>query len=211
MKKIVVIASTGGAVLSKVLHLASIKKSIFMVVSDRQCGALDVAQKFGIDTKILSAKNGKEFSLKLVDFFEDEDIDYFLSFYTRILTEDLLNTYKDKVLNFHPSILPACPGLDGFGDTVKSGSKFIGSTLHFVDTGIDTGIPLIQSSFPYQPFLTLEENRHRVFVQQCKIFIQFTEWVNENRVKGYSILESKYGLSEFAPNLDSNLAIEFDC
>ncbi|WP_201527694.1 phosphoribosylglycinamide formyltransferase [Psychrobacter frigidicola] len=211
MKKIVIIASTGGSVLSKVLHLPSIQNSIFMVVSDRQCTALDVAQKFGVDTKILSAKSGKEFSIKLVDFFKDKDVSYFLSFYTRIFTEELLNTYEDKVLNFHPSILPACPGTDGFGDTVRSGAKFIGSTLHFVDLGIDTGMPLIQSSFPYQPSLTLKQNRHRVFIQQCKIFIQFIEWDNQNRIKDCSVLESKYELSEFVPNLDSNLAIEFDC
>lgn len=210
MKKIVIIISTGGSVLSKVLHLPSIKKSVFMVVSDRQCAALDLAQKFGIDTKVLNAKNGKDFSIKLVDFFKNDDIDYFLSFYTKIFTEEFLSNYKNKVLNFHPSILPACPGKDGFGDTIKSGSKFIGSTLHFVDLDIDTGLPLMQSSFPYQPFLKLEENRHRVFVQQCKIFIQFVEWVNQDRVKNSYVLESKYEQSEFLPNLDSILAIEFN-
>lgn len=210
MKKIVVIVSTGGSVLSKVLHLSSIRKSIFMVVSDRHCAALDLAQKFGIDTKVLDAKNGQEFSIKLVDFFKDDNVDYFLSFYTKIFTEVLLNNYKNRVLNFHPSILPACPGKDGFGDTIKFGSKFIGSTLHFVDSGIDTGLPLIQSSFPYQPFLKLEENRHRVFIQQCKIFIQFVEWANQNRVKSFYVLDSKYEQSEFSPNLDSILAIEFN-
>ena len=44
-----------------------------------------------------------------------------------------------QVINFHPSILPACPGMNGFEDTIESGAMHVGSTVHFVDTGIDTG------------------------------------------------------------------------
>jgi len=159
---------------------------------------------------VFSEKTAAQFSNVLIDYFKDESINYFLSFYTKLFSAAFVNYFPNKILNFHPSILPACPGLDGFGDTIRSKSKFIGSTLHFVDKGCDTGLPIIQSSFPYQPHLSIEKNRHIVFVQQCKIFIQFIEWVNQDRIVDGNILNAKFILTEFSPNLDSVDALEFN-
>ncbi|MDA1381029.1 formyltransferase family protein [Plesiomonas shigelloides subsp. oncorhynchi] len=72
----------------------------------------------------------------------------FISFYTRLLSDVFLKAHPHRVINFHPSILPACPGMDGFGDTLKSGALFIGSTVHFIDEGMDTGKPILQAAFP---------------------------------------------------------------
>lgn len=210
MKKIIVIASTGGGILSKVLSVPSVRESIAMVVSDRQCGALNVAERFKIPNLILESKTGVEFCEKLIDRFDEKSFDSVISFYTRLLSSSFLSKFDGKVLNMHPSVLPACPGLDGFGDTVKSGSKFIGATLHFVDEGVDTGKPLMQSIYPYLPNKTVEENRHRVFVQQCKMFIQFVEWLNSGRIAEEQVNDAHYEFSEFIPNLDSEIAKSFD-
>ncbi|MBD3843021.1 MAG: hypothetical protein IE909_14300 [Campylobacterales bacterium] len=155
------------------------------------------------------SNNGSYFSKKLSEQLEFDSGCFFVSFYTRLLSSNFLNKYENRVLNFHPSILPACRSMDGFGDTVKSGSRFIGSTVHFVDEGIDTGKPLIQSCYPFQSDLSLNMNRHRVFVQQCKMLIQLVEWLNDGRIVGTNILDAKYEFSEFVPNLDSDIAINF--
>lgn len=209
MKKIVVIASTSGSVLSKVLRLEEVKTSIYMVVSDRNCGAIQVAKSNGLKTAIFNSKTGRDFSDKLIEFFREDKIDAFLSFYTRLLSLDFLNTFPSKVYNFHPSILPAHPGNSGFCDTIKSESKFIGSTLHLVDEGIDTGKPLIQSVFPYNPNISIRENRHIIFVQQCKILIQFIIWLNQNRIQKNIVKDASYLFEEFSPNLEHNLAKYF--
>lgn len=210
MKKIVIIASTSGSVLSKVLELEQIRSSIYMVISDQDCGAIEVAKKLNIQNHIIPCSSGKEFSSNLVSFFKNEDIDIFISFYTRIFSSIFLNKYPNKVFNFHPSLLPACKGKDGFGQTVRSGSKFMGSTLHIVDEGIDTGKPVIQSIHPIMPSLTFDENRHIIFIQQCKIFIQFILWLNQNRVINGDIKDGSYRLEEFIPNLESSLALNFN-
>ena len=77
---------------------------------------------------------------------------------------------------------------------------------------MDTGRPIIQAAAPYNSNLSLEANRHRVFVQQCKMLIQIIVWLNEDRlvldgsrfVKG-----ANYEFSEFSPNLEALEAQEF--
>ena len=209
MKNIVIIASTSGSVLSKVLNLDEVRASIYMVVSDRCCGAIELADSHGLKTAVLTSNSGKEFSAKLIDFFKDDKVDVFLSLYTKLFSVDFLIKYPSRVYNFHPSILPACPGMDGFGDTIKSGSKFFGSTLHLVDEGVDTGTPLIQSVYPFNPNISVKENRHIIFVQQCKIFIQFVVWLNQERIDKSTVKDANYFFEEFAPNLESDVAKSF--
>lgn len=91
---------------------------------------------------------------------------------------------------------------------------FIGSTVHLVDAGIDSGVPLLQGSRPNDHTALLAERRHRVFVQQCKSLIQIIKWYEQGRVcheDGKFYIEGAcYEISEFSPNLDFSEAIDFD-
>ena len=107
MKKIVIIASTSGSILSKTLVFSEIKEHIFEVISDRYCGAIEYAKKNGIKTKVLLSYTGLEFSNKLLEYFKNKKVDCFLSFYTRIFAGDFLTYYFNRIYNFHPSLLPA--------------------------------------------------------------------------------------------------------
>jgi phosphoribosylglycinamide formyltransferase-1 len=210
MKKIVIIASTSGSILSKTLVFSEIKEHIFEVISDRYCGAIEYAKKNGIKTKVLLSYTGLEFSNKLLEYFRNKKVDCFLSFYTRIFAGDFLTYYFNRIYNFHPSLLPASPGKDGFGDTLKSGCKFFGSTLHLVDANIDTGLPVMQSVHPFQPSLTINQNRNLLFIQQCKIFIQFILWFSKGRIKEETVIGAQYLFNEFVPNLEDDLALNFN-
>lgn len=207
MKKVVVITSTDGSVLSAVI--SNIKDSMFCVVSDRECVAIDIAKRHNIKTIVIPCNNGEEFSHELCNTFAKSDIDLFVSFYTRLFKKSFLEYAKDRLVNFHPSILPACPGMDGFGESVRHGCYFIGSTVHLVDESIDAGKPVMQAAIPYNPNLSLAQNRHKIFVQQCKQFIQLIEWLNDGRINGNLVTGASYELSEFSPNLDSSAAISF--
>lgn len=211
-KKIVFICSTSGSVISRVLpYLRKAKFSYvdFIIISDRDCGVIQVAKENGIKYKIFESSSGREFSNMITEFFQNQKIDLFISFYTRLLAEPFISFYEGKIVNFHPSLLPACPGLDGFGDTIKSGSKFIGSTVHLVEHSADTGLPIIQAVFPYNPAKSIVSNRHVIFIQQCKMLIQLIEWVCEDRLVDSNVKDVNYNPEEFAPNLDSTLALEF--
>lgn len=207
-KIIIVIASTNGAVFDRAMGVSECKKNISMLVSDRHCGAVESAIRHGIPVKVLESSSGEQFSHALYDFFHNREVDYFISSYTRIFSGRFLDKYQGKIINFHPALLPACPGLDGFGDTVRSGCKFIGSTVHFVDRGVDTGKPILQAVTPYDPNATLEENRHKVYLQLCKMFVQTVDWLVNERVGDDGVIAGGYHPSEFIPNLENETALQ---
>lgn len=216
MIRVAVIASTSGSVLSKTIEVPYVKDRIVTVISDRDCGAIDIAKRFAIRSIVYNTNNAYDFSNYISDFFLKESPDLLISFYTKLFRGNLLNVAKWKIINFHPSILPACPGQDGFEDTIRSGSRFIGGTVHYVDGGIDTGRPIIQSAIPFDPNLKLPLNRHRLFVSQCKMLIQTINWFERGVVKisdaGDVFVEgASYDIGEFSPNIDFEIANSFNC
>lgn len=203
----VVIASTGGAVLENLLNNKFFRDRIRCVVSDRECGAINVANKFGVQNKILYAADGLGFSNLLLNEFCSCVPDLFVSFYTKLFRGEFISFAKYRLVNMHPSILPAFPGNDGFGGAIRYGAKFIGATIHVVDEGMDTGFPIIQSSIPLNPKLLESEVRHLIFQQQCKMLLQLIAWVDQKRLhfncSGQPVVAgAKYELGEFSPNLD---------
>lgn len=206
--KIVFICSTNASVVKHALQSGLLNGFDIEFVSDRYCGAIEFAKEKGFAYRVLKAMSGKEFSILLSRTYGAANI-LFISFYTRLLTAPFLAENERSLINFHPSILPACPGMDGFGDTIKSGSMFVGSTVHFIDSGVDTGYPILQGAFPKDPNIGIENVRHRVFLQQVISLIQVINWFNLGRIRNeenYSIvLDAEYELSEFSPNLDLNL------
>lgn len=214
MIRVAVIASTGGAVYKAAARTAFVRERIALVVSDRECGAIDAARDFGHRSAILPYPGGIAFSDAVLDMLEEAEIGLALSFYTRLFRGRLLESYYGRLVNFHPSILPAAPGVDGFGDTIRSGSRFIGSTVHLVDEGVDTGRPVLQAACPNDPALPLARRRHRIFQQQCQSLIQTIAWFESGRVQRVdgevAIRDAGYAISEFSPNLDCPEAIAFD-
>jgi folate-dependent phosphoribosylglycinamide formyltransferase PurN len=212
--RIVILISTGGGVISKLLEMDYFKEKICEVISDRECGAINIAKEFGIKSTVLPSSNGNEFSEKLLKYINISKTDLFISFYTKLFNKNFVNAAKNKIINLHPSILPSFSGTDGFGDTTKSGSKFIGTTIHFVDEGIDTGLPIIQSAIPFNRNKTIEENRHAIFIDQCKTLLQAVKWFEDKRieVKGkiVEILKANYETAIYSPSLDFNAAIKLN-
>ncbi|MDQ0512868.1 phosphoribosylglycinamide formyltransferase [Ancylobacter amanitiformis] len=212
--RVAIVASTSGSVYRFASRVPFVREQIALVVSDRECGALAAARQLGHPTVILPHAGGLAFSDALRELADAQGIDLIVSFYTRLFHGPLLDAYEGRLINFHPSILPACPGRDGFGDTIRAGTRFIGSTVHLVDTGMDTGRPLIQASAPNDPALPLAERRHRVFVQQCRSLVQVIRWYADGRVRldaqGVNVADTRFDLAEFVPNLDCIEAIAFD-
>lgn len=202
---VVLLCSTNGSVFTKYVQdfLPNIE---FHVVSDRECGAVETAKSNGIKHTVFETNSGAEFSSFLAEKFNGDNSTLFISFYTRLLKGRFIEEHSGRIVNFHPSILPACPGQNGFGDTIASGSMFVGSTVHLVDDGLDTGLPLIQAAYPRDPSLDINALRHRVFLQQVVSLAQVIEWYAKDRVVYKNgllqIKGAKYCPSEFSPNLE---------
>ena len=80
----------------------------------------------------------------------------------RLVGEDLLHAYEGRMLNIHPSLLPKYKGLDAIGQAYESGDKVTGSTVHFVDSGMDTGEIIEQQQCDIKPDDTKEDLEERV-------------------------------------------------
>lgn len=93
------------------------------------------------------------FSDYLLDELEKNDIDYCFSFGTCILKGNILEKYKYKIINFHPSILPHFPGLKAIDKAIESNVNIIGNTAHFIDENIDTGPIILQNVVHKEMFL----------------------------------------------------------
>ncbi len=137
-----------------------------LVVTDRECGAANFARKNDIPLVVLDQATHPDFSAALQRILDINQIDYAYFFFKRLLKGELLQRYRHRLLNFHPSLLPACPGLHGFEDTLKSGAILAGSTVHFIDAGMDTGPQIMQT---ITPALGVDAAylRHVIFAQQC--------------------------------------------
>ena len=85
---------------------------------------------------------------------EENEIDYMFSFGSHLLQGELLDHFRNRLINFHPAILPMFPGINALDRAAEQGNAFlIGNTAHFIDEGIDTGSILMQSVIPVKAFL----------------------------------------------------------
>jgi phosphoribosylglycinamide formyltransferase-1 len=210
--KLVFIVSTGGAVLEKVFEHKIVRENTLCVISDRDCGALLKAKNKDVFTILLSTRDRFEFSVKLNERFPDDNLIY-ICFYTKLLANEFLDTRKGYVFNCHPSILPACKGLNGFSDTLNSNSLFVGCTLHEVIPDVDSGRSVIQCALPLDRRLEAAVNRHKVFLLQYYSTLQFIKWVYEGNFtagENWHLKHSHFNESVFSPNLDSDFLKFFD-
>ena len=118
-----------------------------LVVSNRaKAPGLERARRAGITTEVLPHRGFRErakFDLALATLLESYQVDLVvLAGFMRVLGSDFVRRFPKRVLNIHPSLLPAFPGLDAPGQAIAAGVKVSGCTVHFVDEGVDTG-PII--------------------------------------------------------------------
>lgn len=98
---------------------------------------------------------------------------------------DRVNTDREKprIMNIHPALLPAFPGVDGYGDTFRYGCKVGGCTVHFIDYGEDTGPIIGQKAFEILPGETLDEVREKGLRLEWELYPECVRLFAEGRLK----------------------------
>ena len=209
---VVIVASTAGSVMNEVLKNDFFRGLVQAVVVDRECPALEKAQAHGLRTESFIEDDNGRFCDRLLGFLRAEEIDYVFSYYTRFYTKRQRDAYQDRIVNFHPSLLPAFKGMDGFGDNVAYHARFVGNTVEFIDQAMDEGKIIMQTACPLDTNVPLHEVRHRLFVQQCKALLQVARWLSEGRISvdGRKVMIANATFDEglFSPALDFIDAIE---
>ena len=153
---ILVLASTRGSNLRAIaerIDEGALKANIVGVISDRpQAPALEFAQKKGFETRVepLSNPNARdEWNERLLETMNEFKPDLVvLAGFMRILGEGVVDAYKGRIVNIHPSLLPVFPGSDAPEQAIRAGVRIAGCTVHVVDHGVDSGTILAQAAVP---------------------------------------------------------------
>jgi phosphoribosylglycinamide formyltransferase-1 len=128
--------------------------------------ALNRARDAGIPTATFALdchESREERDLVMATWLEDHGADLVvLAGYMHLLTKPFLSRFPERVVNVHPSLLPAFPGAHPIEDALAAGVETTGVTVHLVDDGVDTGPILVQEAVPVEPRETLEERLHAV-------------------------------------------------
>lgn len=165
MKSIAVFASGTGTnfeAIQKAIEDHQLDASIECVVSDhRDAKVVEKARQknievFAFDPKSYPSK--KDYEKEIVTLLDRKKVDLVvLAGYMRLCGEVLLNAYEGKIINIHPSLLPAFKGKDAIGQAIDYGVKVMGVTIHYVDSGMDSGKIIAQRSFDVEEGLSREE------------------------------------------------------
>jgi phosphoribosylglycinamide formyltransferase-1 len=158
---------------------------VVVVVSDHPGAAgLSKAKDRGIETLVIERRGRPraEHDREVVAALRAHKVDLVcLAGYMRVLSREFIEAYPDRILNIHPSLLPAFPGLDAQRQALESGAKFTGCTVHFVDETLDGGRILRQSEdVDIQPDDTVETLSDRILIKEHKLYPEVVSLVLKN-------------------------------
>ncbi|MFA5389308.1 MAG: phosphoribosylglycinamide formyltransferase [Candidatus Omnitrophota bacterium] len=165
-----------------------IKAEIRLVVSDTPgCYALTRAKEAGIKTFIAERQNFKtreDFEAEILGALAKENIGLIvLAGYMRMLSKDFITSYKDKILNIHPALLPSFKGAHAIKDAFEYGVKITGVTVHFVTADMDAGPIIAQSSVKVTEDDTEETLGQAIRAEEHKLYPRVIQLFVEGKLK----------------------------
>lgn len=193
MFKIAVLVSGGGTDLQSIIDAVENKKldvKIEMVIGSRDnIYALERAKKHNIDTFVVSRKEyGEQSSNKILELTKGKVDLIVLAGFLAILDGEILKEFDNRIINIHPSLIPSfCgPGMYGLKvheAVIKSGVKFSGCTVHFVNSEVDGGAILLQEAVPVHFEDDAETLQKRILEKEHVILPEAIKLISEGRVE----------------------------
>lgn len=193
MLKIAVLISGGGSNLASILDKIESgflnKIEVIKVISDRSAKGIELAKSKGIETVILDRKiYGNKLSEKILDTIYDK-VDYIvLAGYLSIIGTELIESFRNKIINIHPSLIPSFSGNGMYGINVhnaaiQKGVKYSGCTVHFVNEEIDGGAIIKQAIVPVYFEDTAESLQKRILKEEHKLLPEVLKLISENMIE----------------------------
>lgn len=163
---------------------------ITLVISDVEDALiLQRAKEMGIKAQYIS---GAPFKTKIdgeaennyIEAIKQSGAQYIvLAGFMRIIKSKLLREFKNRIINIHPSLLPAFPGIHSWEQALDYGAKFAGCTVHFVDEGTDTGPIIIQKAVPILDNDTPKSLHQRIQVQEHIAYPEALQLIAADKLK----------------------------
>ena len=164
-----------------------------VVISNKSTASgLKIARKLGVQTEIVESKGFQgsrwEYDKKIISVLKKYQVTpknglICLAGFMRIISPEFIKKYKNCVLNIHPAILPAFPGLDAQKQAIDHGVKYSGCTVHFADDGVDSGPIIVQAIVKVKDDDTEETLAKRILSKEHKAYSEAVKLIAENKIK----------------------------
>ena len=158
-----------------------------VVISNREDAyGLVRAQKHGVPTEIVDHRkfpSREAFDQHLIERFKDRQVELVvLAGFMRLLSADFVHAFSNRIMNIHPALLPAFPGLHVQRKAVEAGVRFSGCTVHFVNEECDQGPIIIQAVVPVFPDDSEESLSARILKEEHRIYPKAIQLYSEGRL-----------------------------
>ena len=163
-----------------------------VVISNKpNAKGLAIAKKMGIQTEVIESSKYKgkrlQYDKEIISTLKKYKVTpsnglVCLAGFMRIISPYFIKEYKNKILNIHPALLPAFPGLDAQKQAIEFGSKFSGCTVHFVDEGVDTGPIIIQEIVKINNNDTEKSLSKKILVKEHEIYPKAIELFAKKKI-----------------------------
>ena len=163
-----------------------------IVISNKQnARGLLIAKRLGIQTEVIDSRDFKgkrlQYDKKVISVLKKYKVTptnglVCLAGFMRIISPYFIKEYKNKILNIHPAILPAFPGLDAQKQAIDAGAKFSGCTVHFVDEGVDSGPIIIQEIVKISDKDTEKTLSKKILKKEHEIYPKAVEFFAKKKI-----------------------------
>ena len=187
MKRIVILISGRGSNMQAIVE-SKLEATIAAVISNNpEAAGLDFARERGIETAVVNHRMFPDrcaFDVALAEKTASYRPDLVvLAGFMRILTETFIARFSGRIMNIHPSLLPAFPGVDTHRRALAEGVKLHGATVHLVTPELDHGPIVVQAAVPVLPGDTEQALAARVLEQEHRIYPQAIRWFLEDQLE----------------------------
>jgi phosphoribosylglycinamide formyltransferase-1 len=189
--RIVVLASGSGTNLQAILdrlHRGGEGIEVVGVASDKpDAMALERARKAGVETAVFPSAEYEDRGARdtaLGDWAEERAADLVvLAGYMQLLSPEFVGRFRNRMINVHPALLPAFPGIDAVQQAIDHGSKITGVTVHFVDEGVDSGPIILQRPVPIAPSRDWDETEKVIHATEHALLPETIRLIAAGRVR----------------------------
>ncbi len=189
--RIVVLASGSGTNLQAILdrlHRGDEGIEVVGVASDKpDAMALERARKAGVETAVFPSAEYEDRGARdaaLGDWVEERAADLVvLAGYMQLLSPEFVGRFRNRMINVHPALLPAFPGIDAVQQAIDHGSKITGVTVHFVDEGVDSGPIILQRPVPIAPSRDWDETEKVIHATEHALLPETIRLIAAGRVR----------------------------
>jgi phosphoribosylglycinamide formyltransferase 1 len=190
IKKLGILLSGRGSnfeAIAQHIESGELEAEITLVLGNvQEAPGLERARQRGLETLFLASKglDRESYDQQLVAALKARQVDLVcLAGFMRLLSKSFIQAFPHRILNIHPSLLPAFPGLNAQQQALKYGVRYSGCTVHFVDENLDSGPIVLQSVVPVLPNDTEHTLADRILAQEHQIYSQAIQLVLQNRIR----------------------------